>query len=389
MSFHYLPQPRIHELFAAFTDAGMVRSGVLDSLLEGLSPAFASSLPDGGQANARLLTTLQRLNTVERLTDGSVPFSVWLQNAASLAAAFPKAAGVVLRALADVSARAAGAAPEPGFRDALPGKEERIVHRDDMLPFAFLRGGVEAGRAVARLQVTRVEGGKPALDAAGEPRRYRGTGWLLTRSLIITNHHVIVARLAEEPPASIGDLELQARSVVAEFDYDEKGAVPTEARVARLEAFSPHTGPLDYAILRLEAPVDVGRRPLRVSRAPFALPADPGRYPAVNIIQHPEGAPKRVACRNNLVTRVQGTDLWYFTDTMAGSSGSPVFDDRWQVVALHKKWDHVDNVMYQGKTTAWANVGTLMSAVLDDLGKSGRQEDRALLDEILRANQGG
>ncbi|AUX33517.1 MULTISPECIES: trypsin-like peptidase domain-containing protein [Sorangium] len=387
MTFHYLPQPRIHELFAALTDAGMVRSSVLDSLLEGLLPAFASSLPDGGQANARLLTTLQKLNAVERLTDGSVPFSVWLQNAASLAVAHPKAAAVLHRALADVSARAAGAAPAPGFRDALPGKEERIVHQDDMLPFAFLRGGVEAGRAVARVVVTRYEGGQPALDAAGEPRRYRGTGWLLTRSLLITNHHVILARLAEEPPASIGDLELQARSVVAEFDYDERDAVPSAARVARLEAFSPSTGPLDYAILRLEAPVD--RRPLRVSRAPFVLPADPGQYPAVNIIQHPEGAPKRVACRNNLVTRVRGTDLWYFTDTMAGSSGSPVFDDRWQVVALHKKWDHVDDVMYQGKTTAWANVGTLMSAVLEDLGKSGRQEDRGLLDEIVRDNQGG
>lgn len=386
MTFRYLPPPRIQEIFTAFRDAELVRSRILDSLLEGIDPGFVGSLPDDGPANARLLTTLHRLNGVERITDGTVPFVLWLDNAASLATAFPNAAAVLSRALADVSARASRTAPEPGYRPALPTKDEKIVHQDDMLPFSFLRRGVEAGYAVARLVVTRYEDGQPALDAAGRPRRYLGTGWLLTRSLLITNHHVINARNADEPNAQLRDLELQAKSVVAQFDYDEPAAAFTEVHAAALEAFSPCDGSLDYTIVRLGAPVD--RRPLPVSRSPLTLPPNPDRYPAVNIIQHPEGSPKRVACRNNLVIRIQGSDIWYFTDTMYGSSGSPVLDDQWQVIALHKKWDFIDNVMYQGKTTAWANVGTLISAVLDDLARSS-EATQALCAEILRDNKGG
>jgi hypothetical protein len=363
----------------------MARSKSLDALLEGIDPGYASSLPDDGSANARLLMTLHRLNEVERLIDGTVPFALWLGNAVTLAGPLP-AAEVLNRALAEVSARASGGAPAPGYRSALPGKEERIVHQDDMLPFTFLRRGAEAGQAVARLTVSRHDGGRPALDSTGRERRYVGTGWLLTQGLLVTNHHVIDARSSDEPNASPADLELQARSVVAQFDYDEPGAAGDEVRVAALEAFGPRNGLLDYAILRLQSRQD--RRPLPLLRAPLVLAEGSDRYPAVNIIQHPEGAPKHVACRNNLVTRVLGADVWYFTDTMYGSSGSPVLDDRWRVIALHKKWDFIDDVTYQGKHTAWANVGTLMSAVIEDLARSSREEARALCAEILRDNKG-
>ena len=51
----------------------------------------------------------------------------------------------------------------------------------------------------------------------------------------------------------------------------------------------------------------------------------------------------------------------------SGSSGSPVFNDQWQVVALHRASTYVAQVEFQGKTTAYVNVGTHMSAILDDL----------------------
>jgi len=60
----------------------------------------------------------------------------------------------------------------------------------------------------------------------------------------------------------------------------------------------------------------------------------------VNIIQHPDGRPKEVVIRNN-----QLIDLFdnqpdipfchYLADTEEGSSGSPVFNDQWEIVALH------------------------------------------------------
>ncbi|HLP42079.1 MAG TPA: endonuclease, partial [Fibrobacteria bacterium] len=59
-----------------------------------------------------------------------------------------------------------------------------------------------------------------------------------------------------------------------------------------------------------------------------------GEY--VSIIQHPNGNPKQVALRENrIVDLPNDLFLHYETDTAPGSSGSPVFNDQWEVVALH------------------------------------------------------
>ncbi len=59
----------------------------------------------------------------------------------------------------------------------------------------------------------------------------------------------------------------------------------------------------------------------------------------VYVIQHPRGQPKQVVVRNNLlVDRDEGAETPYLTyeaDTDQGSSGSPVFNRQWEVVALH------------------------------------------------------
>jgi endonuclease G, mitochondrial len=88
----------------------------------------------------------------------------------------------------------------------------------------------------------------------------------------------------------------------------------------------------------------------------------------VNIIQHPGGQPKQMAIRNNLAAVLQGDDLAYFTDTKAGSSGSPVCNDQWQVLALHKASTmSMGKFNYQGKDTAWVNFGTTMERIVEDL----------------------
>ena len=70
---------------------------------------------------------------------------------------------------------------------------------------------------------------------------------------------------------------------------------------------------------------------------------------AVNIVQHPRGEYKRVAVRNNLVSAADETTVRYFTDTDYGSSGSPVCDDQWRVVALHRGARRAKDVQFQGK----------------------------------------
>ena len=104
--------------------------------------------------------------------------------------------------------------------------------------------------------------------------------------------------------------------------------------------------------------------------APPLAPAAPigpitsASYLAVNVVQHPDGKPKRFAIRNNLVTSATDRDLRYFTDTEGGSSGSPVLNDEWKVVALHRGSAFAKDVDYQGRSTAYINLGTQIHAIL-------------------------
>ena len=55
----------------------------------------------------------------------------------------------------------------------------------------------------------------------------------------------------------------------------------------------------------------------------------------VNIIQHPMGGGKKFATEGNgLIDRLENF-LHYQTDTEPGSSGSPCFNDFWEIIALH------------------------------------------------------
>ena len=55
----------------------------------------------------------------------------------------------------------------------------------------------------------------------------------------------------------------------------------------------------------------------------------------LTVIQHPEGKRKQVCVRENQLMKRDDDVLWYTTDTQPGSSGSPVFNNDWYVVALH------------------------------------------------------
>ena len=57
----------------------------------------------------------------------------------------------------------------------------------------------------------------------------------------------------------------------------------------------------------------------------------------LTIVQHPNGERKQVCVRENRLLKYDesGPYVWYQTDTVGGSSGSPVFNNSWEVVALH------------------------------------------------------
>ena len=55
----------------------------------------------------------------------------------------------------------------------------------------------------------------------------------------------------------------------------------------------------------------------------------------VSIINRPLGGYKMVTVRNNTLLKRTACCLLHETDTERGSSGAPVFNDEWDLIALH------------------------------------------------------
>jgi endonuclease G len=194
---------------------------------------------------------------------------------------------------------------------------ERVIKGEDILDSAYLELGVIAARCVGRINI---------IAERGEDGY--GTGFLISPNILITNNHVLA------------DMQTSASSYI-EFDY-EKGTdgLPKSVKVFR---FAPHklfyTNVLfDYTIVWVEDLNTNGNVALKdfgfLKLNPQLGKTKQGNY--VSIIQHPDGKMKKVALRENRVTNLDlPIFIRYVTDTKSGSSGAPVFNDTWEVVALH------------------------------------------------------
>jgi V8-like Glu-specific endopeptidase len=319
---------------------------------------------------------LLELNRIDFLENYEVPLRDWLEEGtANMATAPSKQRRTFQDALKKVTLKSqeiiaeAENLPPPNVAVADGEGEEKVVLRNDMLDIGWLDGAKAVSSSVARLAVTRYENGAVARLNSGRPRVSFGTGWLVGPRHIMTNHHVINFRSGSEGLAGEADLELQASNAVVQFDFDIFGEEGQKMGVKRLSAWNRRgKSPwLDYAILELEEPV-ANRVPLTL--APHAVSSlGSEEIVPLNIIQHPGGNPKMLGIRNNLAHRIDDFEVSYFTDTEGGSSGSPVCNDKWQVIALHKKFSRFVNekIMFQGQSTAWENRGTLIRKIIDDL----------------------
>jgi endonuclease G, mitochondrial len=356
----YLNATEVNDLCIAIingTDPVENRSALYQSV-DGL---FRAAMPHGGGgALAKLMTEIGYMNQIERITSGQVPLQIFLQNAALLVSDSAGSVKVVREMLDKVTQLVSGA-PALGITNMLqrPEMKEVIIHTDDTVTFAYMQAAVKAASSVYKLRVPAYENGVARLTAQGAPFHFLGTGWLLADSLLMTNHHVINARQDGEGFASQQDLLLQASGTGAIADFDIEGMEENPPLQAmKLEAWHMD---LDYAVLRIPT---TGRPALR--RNNNILNPQQTSVP-VNIIQHPGGRSKRYGIRNNLVFTSTPTELCYFTDTEGGASGSPVLNDKWEVVALHRAAKYVDNVKFQGKDTAYVNIGTHLKLIMDDI----------------------
>jgi endonuclease G len=369
----YLSQAQVYQLADAILAGGLNTPDAREDLLSNIHRGYVAMLATRSNPFDQLKSDLNAMNEVSYLDGNEVPLQIWLENAVHrLRRAGRPQQKVFQQMLNEVATKsqaaiaAEGAAIETAKAPA--GQLERIIHEDDLLNFGWLQGAVAVGASVARLVVTRYENGAPYVSPnTGQPVRTAGTGWLIGPQHLITNHHVINGRSESEPLAEEGDLRLQVQSMVVQFDYDFNNAAGTPAAVESLEAWDNWnaTPALDYAIVKLAAPSP--RTPITL--APSALAEFKEQIRPVNIIQHPNGNPKSLGVRNNLTTLpLEEYELRYFTDTMRGSSGSPVCNDVWQAVALHRaQYRLTTSIDFQGKSTAWVNRGVRIDRIIDHL----------------------
>jgi endonuclease G len=196
---------------------------------------------------------------------------------------------------------------------------ERAIGRNDSLYSNFTE----------LIALTKRKVGRIVLIQENERRGY-ATGFMVSNSLLLTNWHVF------------RNSDMAAESEVQFFyEYDSLGhpLPPVIFKFDNTKFFNNEE--LDYCFVGVQ-PLDISGKISLESIGYLFLDKALGKIGEVdieklNIIHHPQGDYKQISIRENTFVGIEPTKIFYETDTAQGSSGSPVFNDQWQVVGLHHK----------------------------------------------------
>lgn len=194
--------------------------------------------------------------------------------------------------------------------------EVLTLEKSTLLPISFLEIGMTRARAVAKVEIK--EGSITNM----------GTGFLgkfpmSDKVYFLTNYHVISDKKKIPFTRIVFNFEdtIDGISKNTEvFKINSNGIWITspihECDLAVFELLDENATLSNYGYIEL---FDID-----ISKNDF-----------VNIIQHPGGQSKQLALYHNIVTASSNRTIQYLTDTLKGSSGAPVFDSSWNIVAIH------------------------------------------------------
>ncbi len=226
---------------------------------------------------------------------------------------------------------------------------EQILGKDRYKTFQWYRTGLDRAAGVAQI-----------FDRSGNGL---GTGFLVRgidvhssiadKWVVVTNAHVISDDPAEQnaaKPALPGD---EVRIRFEAKDPNEEYAVD------RILFSSPRTQ-LDCTIVSLNSPVEHPKPFPIAKRLPLV-----DQNQRVYVIGHPRGGGLSYSIDDNLLLDHEKPRVHYRAPTEGGSSGSPVFNQQWDLLALH----HAGGMkmkMLNGKGGSYpANEGVYFQSILD------------------------
>jgi endonuclease G, mitochondrial len=270
------------------------------------------------------------------------------------------------------------------------GKDENLVKRKEMITsigqepadFAYERaiGNNDSvySNFVELIVIAKKKVGRIVLKNGVENIGY-ATGFMVSDDLLLTNWHVF------EDKESVADSEVQFF-----YELDTMGN-PGDSVSFKLNAsdFFYSFKELDYCFIAVNKTDVTGTTNLSsvgyIHLDPVLGKLGNEGEEKLNIIHHPDGDYKQLSIRENKFTKILPTTLWYECDTASGSSGSPVFNDQWQVVALHhmgvaeknEQGDYIDkngkiipqigNKIDESRIHWIANEGIRISVILKDI----------------------
>lgn len=218
------------------------------------------------------------------------------------------------------------------------GLREVVVVLEALEQSGILGGDLGLLTASARKELARAARAVALLMGPGGST---ATCFFVAPDAIVTNHHVLSSRSV-------------ARGFQVRVGYERHDSPIEMCGLDPDRLFEADVG-LDCALVAVQG-APLGQETIALGSG--AVAEEGGQ---ALIVQYPNGGPRKIGIDDNEIQRVEGDRLYYLTDTTEGSSGSPVFDVRMGLLALHSTGGP-DIVGASGKTYV-ENVGVCIAPI--------------------------
>ncbi len=232
---------------------------------------------------------------------------------------------------------------------------EKVFGEDSFKTYQWYITGAEHCRMIARI-------GRETSKGFGTGFLIRGTDLheqLGDELLLMTNAHVV----SEDPT----DRALHPDEAIVSFEVLDNAG--NQYRISEIVWSSPSTA-LDVSVLRFdgtslatlkELTRDVTFYPLANRLPPLGNDGD--HTERVYIIGHPAGGTLQLSFQDNVLLDYEDPRIHYRTPTTGGSSGSPVFNQQWQLLGLHHGGSSEMPKLHGKEGTYQANEGMWIEAI--------------------------